>query len=162
MPIVRNGGESQVTASTTTLLEDGRFFQEPDLAAAEIQDLLDRYPGVLKRYSVEVDGVETSAAEIIFGTASLNNLSARLLVTLLEVKSGLLSNPTPAPDQVDRALRYVGDENLGFAAQLSRAAYDLITGLGAPPPATAAALRRWLESCQPVDRQRIERRRDPG
>lgn len=114
-----------------TLINDIRFTSEPNLTVPAIQTLLDAQPGPLKNAVIPVGDRNQSAAEVIVGQAYLYSLNPKLILALLEFQQGLLSNPTPTPDQLDWAMKFDGENEKwrGLHGQIRWAARELRRGV---------------------------------
>ncbi|HEY1013127.1 MAG TPA: peptidoglycan DD-metalloendopeptidase family protein, partial [Herpetosiphonaceae bacterium] len=120
------------------LFDDIRFTSEPDLTVPAVQALLDAQPGPLKSALIPVGDRNQSVAEVVVGQAYLYSLNPKLLLALLEIQQGLLSNPTPGPEQVDWAMRFQGEDEKwrGLYPQIRWAARELRRGVRDFPYAT--------------------------
>ncbi len=109
------------------LINHERFFYEPDFYAPQIQAFLETQPGPLKGYRATVGNREHSFADILSSQAVLFSINPKVLLTLIEQQSGLLTNPAPSDEQVQFMLGYHGDEDghAGWMAQLSWARREL-------------------------------------
>lgn len=90
----------------------------------DVQAFLERLPGPLKSYR---EG-DTSAAQIILGTAAYYGSSPRVLLALLEATTNLLSDANATPAQIRQPFSPLGPD--GFADQLDWAGRELRAGLG--------------------------------
>ncbi|MFD3166194.1 peptidoglycan DD-metalloendopeptidase family protein [Herpetosiphon sp. NSE202] len=118
-------------AEPPTLIDDIRFTSEQNLTVENIQTLLDAQPGTLKAALLTVGDRNLSLAEVVVGQSYLYSLNPKLLLALLEFQQGLLTNPTPNPDQLDWAMKYQGEnENWrGLHGQIRWAARELRRGV---------------------------------
>ncbi|MBA3946442.1 MAG: peptidoglycan DD-metalloendopeptidase family protein [Herpetosiphonaceae bacterium] len=89
-----------------------------------VQSFLDSQPGVLKQFH---DGPR-SAAHIIESYAAYYSLNPHILLTLLELGPGLLSEPHPAQTILDRPFGSLGPA--GFTAQIDWATREVRAGFG--------------------------------
>lgn len=89
-----------------------------------VERLLAAQPGVLKAF--HEDG--RSAATIIESAALYYGLSPQIHLALLEATAGLLSDPAPLPERLERPFGPAGPQ--GFAAQIDWASRELRAGLG--------------------------------
>ena len=95
-----------------------------ETAPLNVQQFLDRQPGVLKRWS---EG-EHTAAEIIQSYTSYYNLDPRIVLALMELDKRLLSEPNPAPEALRKPLAPAGPE--GFAEQVESSVREIRAGFG--------------------------------
>ena len=116
--------------NVSQLFELERFFQEPDFFLSDLEKLLRTQPGNLASKNVTCGGHGCTAAEAIYyaGNTFRYSLNVKLLVTLLDMQSGLVSHK---PGEADRLNHPMGlSTPVGFEAQLAyvadalTAAYD--------------------------------------
>jgi murein DD-endopeptidase MepM/ murein hydrolase activator NlpD len=98
------------------LIHNTRFVDTEGLSELQIQKMLDGLPGGLKVYQAEFEG-QTYKAAIILKNASFGQgytIDPRVLLTILELASGLVTNRSARPDQFDHVLDFHGaPEGLG-------------------------------------------------
>ncbi len=134
-----------------------------------VQAFLDDHPGVLGDYHFNNEGHDVSAASAIEFYCELQGINPRVLLTLIELKSHLLSGSPGSPIDAASPLYAMGKydpDYVGFAAQLrwavdelSKGFYDRYNGINeeqivlgdgtvitAPPDMNAAtfAIQRFL------------------
>ena len=110
------------------ILPDSLFINGPAQVGFDTQESISKYPGWLKAASDYVGGYAQSGAQII-DTVALNfSISPRLLLAILEFKSGALSQTTLAPDKETYPLGYADREHKGLYLQLVWAANTLNNG----------------------------------
>ena len=97
-------------ASGATVIDDGRFFYAENFYAAQIQAYLDSRPGSLKEFRAAVGDREHTFAEMLASQTSLYSLNPQVVLTLIEQQSGLITRPDVAPERLDWALDYHGEE----------------------------------------------------
>ncbi len=105
------------------------------MSGSEVQNFLETQRGRLASYRTrDINGVEKSAAEIIYEAAAQFKVNQRFLLALLEKEQGLLSNPNPSAKALDWATGFgplASAKYRGFGAQVYYAAkamgrdYDL-------------------------------------
>lgn len=112
------------------ILDDRDIFGLGEMRLGDIQTFLDSRPGVLATYRVpDIDGIERSAAEIIWRIATTYQINPRYLLALLQKEQSLVDDPKPSQKQFDWATGYaicdscsMNDPSLqefrGFANQL--------------------------------------------
>jgi len=114
---------------STRLLPDSELVFGPGYADFDIAAEVARHPGLLRVYTEEVSGREMRGAEIVLLAAQQYSVGPRVLLTLLELRGGWLSNPSPSPTQQLYPLGYYrGDYWDGLYMQLCQAANALNTG----------------------------------
>lgn len=123
---VYNHAQAQ-TATTPTandnIIGDANFRAGENFLEADIQQFLDKQPGPLKSYRETIyDGVQQSAARSLALTSLTAGVNPKVLLTLLEVKSKLLSNVNSPQSAIDFALGFDKLDYKGFSEQLKTAA----------------------------------------
>lgn len=110
------------------MLDDRRLNYEPDFYALEIQAFLDAQPGRLKGVVFRVGDRSHTFAEALAGQTAYYGVNPKVLLALIEVQSGLLSEPNPSADQVGWALGYRGERGnrRGVQAQVRWAVKQML------------------------------------
>jgi murein DD-endopeptidase MepM/ murein hydrolase activator NlpD len=100
--------------------DDRRFTYEPGFYAPQIQAFLDGQPGPLKGLSVAVGDRRYSFAEALVGQTAYYGVNPKVVLTLLEMQSRLLSLPSPSGEQLAWAVGYHGENGnrRGLGAQI--------------------------------------------
>lgn len=116
------------TAAPAAFFDDRRLMYEPGFYVPQLQALLDTQAGALKRQQLQVGDARYSFAETLIGPASYYSINPKVLLALLELRSGLLSTPNPSPDQLGWALGYQGENGnrRGLQAQIRWAVKELL------------------------------------
>ena len=112
--------------SAFKIIPDSELVFGPASALFDLDAFLGGYDGYLTSYSQEVDGEELSGAQIIMRVAQNYSVNPRLLVALLEYRSGWLTHATP--ENVDYPLGFNQDYYAGLYRQLAWAADNLNRG----------------------------------
>jgi squalene-hopene/tetraprenyl-beta-curcumene cyclase len=84
---------------STILIHNSQFVDAIPISESKMQELLNQFPGPLKNYQVTVDGKVYSGARILVN-ASLGRgytVNPRVLLTIIELKSSLLTRPDSIP-----------------------------------------------------------------
>jgi hypothetical protein len=121
--------EAEHKGPGTHLLPDSEVVYGPGYADFDIEAEISRHPGFLGQYSEAVNGREMSGAEIVMLASQQYSVGPRVLLALLELRGGWLSNPAPGPAQQGYPLGY--DRAVywsGLYMQLCQAANALNTG----------------------------------
>jgi murein DD-endopeptidase MepM/ murein hydrolase activator NlpD len=131
------------------IITDYRLRADEGFLEQQIQQFLDQQPGPLKNYSETIyTGYNQSAARSLAVFSLTAELNPKVLLTILEVKSKLLSTPTPPQSAIDFALGFDKLDRKGFSKQLVAAAgllsdrwsyYDVNTNLIFKDGSTAPA-----------------------
>lgn len=116
------------------ILDDQDIFGVGDMRLGDIQSFLDNRPGRLATYRTkDIDGLEKSAAEIIWRVATTYQINPRYLLALVQKEQSLVDDPNPSQKQLDWATGYAICDNCsmndprlqeyrGFPSQLEWAA----------------------------------------
>ena len=116
------------TASPPLLLSDDRLFYEPGWGALEVREFLAGRPGLLGRWQVQVGEEDVPVADLIAGKCLLYGLNPKVLLTLLEMQSGLVDDPNPPQEAFDRAMGNPDEAMVGLETQLDWAVRELFRG----------------------------------
>lgn len=118
--------------SEIKLLADSRLVRAPGSAAFNVAAFIEQQPGFIRAATDEVDEQRLSAAQIVERVSLEFSTDARLLLALLEHRSGWLTNPDPAEPQKDYPLgapaSSLGFDRKGLYRQLTWAADQLNRG----------------------------------
>ncbi len=112
--------------SAFKIIPDSELVFGPASALFDLDAFLGGYDGYLNNYSQEVDGEELSGAQIIMRVAQDYSVNPRLLVALLEYRSGWVTHATP--QNVDYPLGFNQNYYAGLYRQLAWAADNLNRG----------------------------------
>jgi LasA protease len=113
---------------STKLIPDSEVVYGPGTIDFDIAAFVDRTDGYLKKYTEKVDGVTLTGAQIVQRVAEQFSVNPRLLLALLEYRSGWLTNKTPNADQQAYPLGYRNVGYQGLYLQLGHAANRLNDG----------------------------------
>jgi LasA protease len=121
---------AQHTGPGTLLIPDNELVYGPDYAGFDIAQATANLPGLFKNYRENVMGVEMTGVDIVRLVAEQYSVGPRVLLALLELRGGWLSNPEPAADLRAYPLGYITLPHMsGLYHQLCIAANSLNTGL---------------------------------
>ncbi len=105
------------------IITDYRLRADEGFLEEQIQQFLAKQPGPLKSYSETIyAGYNQSAARSLAVFSLTAEVNPKVLLTLLEVKSKLLSSANPPQSAIDFALRFDKLDRKGFSKQLVAAA----------------------------------------
>jgi hypothetical protein len=119
------------------IIDDVEFSDTTGLSLQAIQSFLAAKNGTLATHkTLDIDGFNRSAAEIIWRAALRYQINPKVLLVILQKEQSLIEDPTPSLDQFDWATGYAicdscakDDPALqkfrGFSAQVDRAAARL-------------------------------------
>jgi hypothetical protein len=89
------------------IIGDEEILDYNALTLTQVQGLLNRKGSYLANYStVNPDGKQMTAAEIIYDRALANKVNPKFLLVLLQKEQGLIENDSPTPRQLDWACGY--------------------------------------------------------
>jgi murein DD-endopeptidase MepM/ murein hydrolase activator NlpD len=116
------------TPAPAPFFNDQRLTYEPGFYAPQIQAFLDSQPGPLKGISLAVGDRRHTFAEALTGQTAYYSLNPKVLLALLEVQNGLLSNANATPDQLAWAMNYRGEKGnrRGLSAQVRWATREIV------------------------------------
>jgi hypothetical protein len=100
-----------VVCSIETLISDGQFVYGPNVYDFDIQTFLESQRGILEAYS-----------ESIELQAGYYSISPKVLLTIIEIQSGLVTDPNPLPESIEHAVSY---QEEGFSQQIEWLAEEL-------------------------------------
>lgn len=108
------------------IIPDSELVFGPLANSLDISEFITRYDGYLARYTEEVHGEVLTGSEIVRQIAEAYSINPRLLIALLEYKSGWLSNPSPKDPS--NPFGYINDQYTDLYWQLVWAAIHLNNG----------------------------------
>jgi murein DD-endopeptidase MepM/ murein hydrolase activator NlpD len=121
--------EAQYISPSDLLIPDSEMVLGPGYQTFDIETYVSSQPGLLGTYAESVLGVTMRGTEIIDLVATQYSIGPRVLLALLELKGGWVTNPVPSAQQQVYPLGYGGpDYWQGLYHQLILAADALNTG----------------------------------
>lgn len=131
-------------AFSDPLFDPARISYAHNFNGPEIQAFLEARGSPLKDARFQVGARSHSFADVLVSLSSLYSLSPQLLLSLIDLQSGLVSSAQASPEQLAWAMGYRGDGGgrRGLYSQLRWAARELryavrdyaLSGDGPPPP----------------------------
>ncbi len=123
LPAFSSGTSSAVAASNGSdmIITDLRVRNDEGFVEKQVQQFLDKQPGPLKSYVEILGTVQQTAARSIANTSVVSGVNPRVVLVLLEVKNGLLSNTSISQTTIDFALGFDKPEQQGFLSQIELA-----------------------------------------
>ena len=112
--------------SSFKIIPDSELVYGPASVAFNLEEFLGKRNGYLSNYVQDVNGEYLTSAQIITRIAQNYSVNPRLLVALIEYRSGWVTNPIPS--NVDYPLGYVNDYYAGLYRQLAWVADNLNRG----------------------------------
>jgi len=110
------------------ILPDSELVNGPYAIFFDVAAFIDSQPGYLKHHQEEVDQDFLSGAEIVARVATEYSVNPKLLLALLELQSGWLSDPNPRTSSLDFPMGKPDVWRSGLYRQLSWAADNLNKG----------------------------------
>ncbi len=125
---VRVPGAPVQTGPTYKIIPDSELMYGPGLYGFDARAFAAQLPGYLASYVEEIDGTTFTGAEIVQMVAQNFSVNPRVLLALLEYKSGWLLNPTLSEFEIDYPMGYAEERYAGLYQQLRWAADTLNAG----------------------------------
>jgi LasA protease len=116
----------QAIGSELKILPDSELVFGPLAKSFNFVEFINEKSGYLANYNEDVHGRILSGAEIILQIAQDYSVNPRLLLALVEYKSGWLTNPTPS--ETINPFGYIDDWYTGLYRQLAWASIHLNSG----------------------------------
>ena len=110
------------------LVPDSELVYGPAYIHFDLDEFVAAQDGYLAAYSEEVEGRERSGAEIVQLVAQRYSVGPRVLLALLELRAGWVTDPTPAAETLDRPMGAGEGHLAGLFQQLSWTAAELNSG----------------------------------
>jgi hypothetical protein len=101
------------------IINSRRFSFEAGWGASEMQAFLDTQPGVLKTAAYQAGGQRITLSSAIAFQSLLYSVNPKVVLTLLEMQSGVVRNPSPTPNDVGWAVGYRQDKYWGVGPQVN-------------------------------------------
>ena len=120
--------ESQGSGSTFKIIPDSELVYGPMSITLDISSFIQNHNGFLATYQQDIDGVNFSCAQIITLISQNYSVNPRLLLALLEYRSGWLTNPQLGSNNTDYPLGFQDNWYIGLYRQLAWAADTLNHG----------------------------------
>ena len=118
----------QAPGPTFKIIPDSELVYGPLSAAFDIAAFIKSKGGYLASYTQDVNGQMMNAAQVVQKIAQDYSVSPRLLLAVLEYRSGWVTNPHPDPELSDTPFGYIDDFYQGLYRQLAWAAVHLNSG----------------------------------
>lgn len=118
--------EPQPTGPADKIIPDSELVYGPLGAATDVEKFLRSKGGYLAGYSQDINGETLTGAQIVVHIAQAYSVNPRLLLALLEYRSGWVTNPNPA--ETYNPFGYIDDWYAGLYRQLAWAAVHLNSG----------------------------------
>ncbi len=118
----------QATGPSFKIIPDSELVYAPMSILLDLETFIRSKGGYLVSYEQDVDGETLNAAQIIRRVAQNYSVNPRLLLVVLEYRSGWLTNPNPNPSTLDAPLGFNSHLHIGLYRQLTWAANALNQG----------------------------------
>lgn len=116
---------STATTALASIIDSRRYSYEPGWGTLEVQKYLDGQTGTLKSAVYLAGGQRITLAAAIADQSLLYSINPKVILTLLEMESGLVRQPNPAPNELGWAMGYRQDKYWGLGPQVNWAAREL-------------------------------------
>jgi murein DD-endopeptidase MepM/ murein hydrolase activator NlpD len=140
-PSVTPAPSATATAQPAAIIDSIRYSYEPGWGTLEVQAFLDTQPGTLKAAAYTAGGQRITLAAAIADQSLLYNINPKVLLTVLEMESGLVRSANPSPNEIGWAVGYRQDKAWGLGPQINWAARELYRSARDGPSLIAA--RGW-------------------
>ena len=118
----------QPTGPATKIIPDSELVYGPMGALLDISALIQSKGGYLTGYTQDVNGETINAAQVVQRIAQNYSISPRLLLAVVEYRSGWVTNPNPDPSLGGNPFGYIDDWYTGLYRQLAWAAIQFNAG----------------------------------
>lgn len=118
--------QPELTASAFKIVPDSELVYGPASVGFDVADFIQQRGGYLSVFAEDVNGEFLTAAQIVMLVAENYSVNPRLLLALIEHRSGWVTNSFPA--QTDFALGIADPSRYGLYYQLTYAADELNRG----------------------------------
>lgn len=102
-----------------------RYGYEPAWGTMEVQAYLDKQPGILKSTTYAAGGQRISIASAVATQGLLYSVNPKVLLTIMEMQSGLVRKPNPTPNEIGWAMGYRQEKYWGIGPQINWTAREL-------------------------------------
>lgn len=110
------------------IIPDSELVYGPLSAQTDVAALIHSKAGYLANYSQDVNGETLTAAQVVVLAAQESSINPRLLLALVEYRSGWLTNPQPNPVLSEQPFGFSDTWYHGLYRQLEWAAIQLSSG----------------------------------
>jgi murein DD-endopeptidase MepM/ murein hydrolase activator NlpD len=116
------------TGPSFKIVPDSELVYSPGTAGFDLAAFIGEEQGYLSRYEEELDGRTYDGAEVVLRIAKEYSVNPRLLLAVLEYRSGWVTRVDPAEETVDYPMRFADPRRKGLYRQLAWAANNLNRG----------------------------------
>jgi LasA protease len=110
------------------IIPDSELVNGPAAAAFDLANFVKQKNGYLSQYSGDVDGETMPGAAIVARVAEDYSVNPRLLLALLEFRSGWVTQANPDQKTIDYPMAYIDSNRKGLYKQMAFAADNLNRG----------------------------------
>jgi LasA protease len=118
----------QLPGPAGKIIPDSELIYGPLSASFDITDFIDSKAGYLATFTQQVNGEMLDSTEIIQRISQDYSVNPRLLLAVLEYRSGWVTNRNPDPSLADTPFGFSDDWYVGLYRQLAWAAIQLNSG----------------------------------
>lgn len=116
------------TGSALKIIPDSELVYSPSNALFDVEEFVKSQGGYLSRYYEDVDDISTSGAEVVERVAREFSVNPRLLLAVLEVQSGWVTQTNPPEERSDYPIGVMDSWRKGLYRQLAWTANNLNRG----------------------------------
>lgn len=120
--------EAEYQGPGTPLIPDSELVYSPSFASFDVAQATANFPGPFSSAVESFEAISRSGAELVELTSLRYSVGPRVLLTLLEMESGWLSNPAPSATALLYPMGYQASGYDGLGRQLAWAADNLNVG----------------------------------
>lgn len=110
------------------IIPDSELVYSPSNASFDMEGYISEQDGYLNHYTQELDGRTFTGAQVVRRVAFENSVNPRLLLALLEYRSGWVTHSNPPEESRDYPMQYFNASRVGLYRQLSWTANTLDYG----------------------------------
>ena len=126
--VIQVSMDAQHIGPDAHLIPDSELVYGPAYTDFDVAAATAAFPGMFNGYAEDVEGRTMTGPEIVQLVAEQYSVGPRVLLALLELRGGWLTNPDPPPDKRVYPLGYARDYWDGLYSQLNLAANALDAG----------------------------------
>ena len=116
------------TGPDVKIVPDSELVYGPSTVSFDVRAFINEQNGYLNHYSEELDGRTAYGADIVLRVAQEYSVNPRLLLAVLEYRSGWVTNPGPSEESMTYPILYFDARRQGLYRQLAWAANNLNRG----------------------------------
>ena len=118
----------QPTGPAYKIIPDSELVYGPLSTQTDVDAFIHSKGGYLATYTQDVNGETMTAAQVLVRAAQDSSINPRILLAVLEYRSGWLTNPNPDPSLGENPFGYISDWYAGLYRQLEWAGIQFDSG----------------------------------